>query len=375
MISYRIPHRHKTGTEMLETKYIELSEKIAEGIRNGLWQERLPGVIKLSKELKADPATISKAFKVLADKGLVTINGKKGTYITQPGQKAKHKVIGIIGIQKDNTQLHSDEFSEIEKSAEKNGYRVIGIAHSNKLFADDMNLLLQFPVDGYIFMYSSLTFEIAAFLKQKGVKFVAANKPVGISGVNWVDFDSEAAFRGGMEYLIKQGHKKIAYIEFHNPNYMYSARMLSVYKDICAENELAFNESFFVSRDVKPYYKLYGEEYEQAYGFECANDLVKESNIPTAVMITGTKKGIGLRQGLKKHNLIVPDDISVLTYGEKNKNDEFFSNVELNYKHRASTAGEMLLELINNPLMDIKQELITYEIIIRKSTSNIKVTR
>lgn len=354
---------------MIETKYIELSEKIEEGIKKGLWTDRLPGTVKLSRELNADPATVLKAFRLLSEKGLVTIQGTKGTYITPQSGLTKHKVIGLIGIQKDNTPLYTDEFAEIEKTAEEKGYRLFGIAQGKKLFANDMNLLLQFPVDGYIFMYSSLTFEIASFLKQKGIKFVSCNKPVGIPGVNWVDFDSESAVRDGLNHLISLGHKKIACVEFHNPNYMYSARILSVYKDVCAENGLPFHESFFVSRDVAHYYKLYGEEYEQAYGFECASDLLKESNTPTAIMTVGRKMGLGVCQGLKKHNLTVPKDISVLIYASKNKNDEFFSNVKLDHQTRARIATKTLLDLMDNPVMDIKQELITHKLVINKSTS------
>lgn len=53
----------------------------------------------------------------------------------------------------------------MEERAAECGYRIVGVAHNNKPFIDNMRLLLQFPVDGYVFMYSSLTFEIAAFLR------------------------------------------------------------------------------------------------------------------------------------------------------------------------------------------------------------------
>lgn len=355
---------------MLETRYIELSEKIADDIRHGLWTERLPGVIKLGKALKADPATVLKALKVLEDKNIVTINGKKGTFITQPGEKPKHHVIGLVGIPtEDVLQRYSSEFAAIEKVAGKADFRVIGISHNNQLFVNDMELLLQFPVDGYVFMYSSLTTEIASFLKRKGMKFVACNDTVGIPGVSWIDFDSAFVFRTGFEYLIELGHKKIAYLEFFNPNYNYSGRIRSVYKEMSAANDMSFNESFFISKSVAPYYKLHGEAYQYAFGYECAKSLCGKSGAPTAVMATTRKMGQGFCDGAAKHGFNVPDDISVLTYADCTEKEDFLSCVTMDYERRVEIATEMLIDLIENDSAEIRHELLVPELIARQSTS------
>jgi len=357
---------------MLETRYIDLSEEIARSIRAGVWTERLPGVIKLGKVLKADPATVLKALKVLEDKSLVTISGKKGTFITPPGEKPKHRVIGLIGIPTDAAQNYSTEFRAIEKNATKSGYRVVGISHNNELFVNDMDLLLQFPVDGYIFMYSSLTPEIAAFLKRKGMKFVACNNPVGIPGTNWVDIDSESVFRCGFEYLIKQGHRKIAYLEFFNPNYNYSGRIRSVCKEISMANGLAFNESLFISKNVGPYYKAHGESYLYTFGFECTKKLLTGPERPTAIIAINRQMGSGVRDALKKYDLRVPEDISIIIYFGQNEKEDFFSSVALDYERRAGIATDILMNLIENNSEDIRQELIIPDIVVRKSTSKYK---
>ncbi|OGV55654.1 MAG: hypothetical protein A2017_02965 [Lentisphaerae bacterium GWF2_44_16] len=356
---------------MLETRYIDLSEKIEKGIKDGLWKERLPGVIKLGRELNADPATLSKAFRVLEDKGLVTIQGKKGTFITQPGKGVKHKVIGIIGIRTDRP-TYSEELMAMEKAAEANDYRVMGIAHKNDLFVNDLSLFLKLPVDGYIFMYSSLTFEIAAFLKQHGIPFVSCNNPVGIPGVNWVDFNSEGSFEKAIRYFIGLGHERIAYIEFRNKNYNYSERILNTYKKVLSEAGLPFEKSFFISKEQEYYHKTYGDNYFKIYGTECVKEIIGRGELPTAVLLTSPLITWGFTEEIKKHHVRVPEDISIITYNSKDIKDDFFTVLFNDYRKRSSKSVKMLMELIDNPGTAVKNKLLEGKIIEKKSCYTLK---
>lgn len=354
---------------MLETKYIDLSVSIEKGIKDGLWKERLPSVRQLSKELDADPATISKAFKFLSEKGIVTIQGNKGTYITQPGKGTKHKVIGLVGIKTDHP-IHFEEFSIMEKTASENDYEIIGIAHKNDLFINNPGLLLKFPVDGYIFMYSSLTFEIAAFLRTNGVPFVSCNRPVGIPGVSWVDFDSEGSFEKSMRYLIGLGHKRIAYMEIYNPRYNYTERMLATYKKVLSGNGITFDKSLFISEE-KGRYSIYGDDYlkmHNAYGIYCAEMIIKIKEKPTAALITYPGIAYSFIRELKKHGLNVPGDIAVMTHNYPNTKDDFLTTLFNDYRKRAFIAMKMLMDLIDSPYMEVKEELVEGKIVVKKST-------
>ena len=356
---------------MIETRYINLSEEIEKRIKEGHWKGRLPGVLRLSMELNAGPATVSKAFKILAEKGLVTIDGKKGTFITQPGKGVKHKVIGVIGINSEHPNCF-EELSAMEKTADANGYRVMGIAHKNDLFINDLSLFLKLPVDGYIFMYSSLTFEIAAFLKQNGIPFVSCNRPVGLPGVNWVDFDSEGDLEKALCYFISLGHERIAYIEFYNPNYNYAERILNTYRKVLSETGITFDKSLFISDDQYRYYNIYGEDYLRAHGADCASNIMKLKEKPTAVLITDTNTTYGFTEELKKHNLNVPDDISIIAYNSKSIKDDFFTTLFNDYKKRSEMAVNILSDLIDTPCMEIKEKLIEGKIIVNKSCSKPK---
>jgi len=352
---------------MIEAKYKDFAVEIEKAILCGRWQGRLPGMIKLSKELKANPATISKAFKLLAAKGILMIDGTKGTYITRPDARTRHNVIGAVGIGPDlNTR--SDEWSAMEAEAERGGYRLIGIAHNSKIFVDDMDLLLQFPVDGYIFMYSSLTLEIAAFLRQKGVRFVACSKTVGIPDADYVDFDSERIFETGMRHLLDLEHRRIAYVEFHNENYRYSERILNQYKRLLAETDIPFNNDYFISASSDYYYSLHGEEYLNAFGKECAKLIAGCKERPTAALITSPATASAFVEELRKHSVRCPEDISVVVYEGRSKSEDFFTNIKLDYITRARRGTARLIDLLDNQRPQSTQELLVSELIVNKST-------
>lgn len=358
---------------MIEARYIDLSEEIEKGIKQGRWQGRMPGVIKLSRELDANPATVSKAFKLLSEKGLLTIDGTRGTYITKHGSRTKHKVIGVIGI-KPTSSYYAEEWEAMEAEARGKGYGMIGIAHSKDLFVEDkdMRLLLQFPVDGYIFMYSRLTFEIAAFLRVNGIPFVSCNVPVGIPGASWADFASERDFEKIMRYFISLGHKRIAYIDFHNQYYGYSERILNIYKKILTETGLFFDESlFFAGYPWEYYFSRYGEDYRRMYGAECARDIMKQRERPTAVLVKHPDMAYGLIEELKKYGLNVPGNVSVISYNSHFRQNEkvFLTTFFNDYPKRSSTAVKMLMDLFDNPDTEPKQELIEGRIIVGKSSS------
>lgn len=347
---------------MVEARYTILSDLIAQGIKKGRWKGRLPGMIKLAKELDADPATLSRAFKLLADRGLVTIQGTKGTFITQPGQRARHKVIGIVGITS-NKIVQSKEMDVMESEAGKLGYRLVVLAHNNIPFIDDAKLLLKFPVDGFIFMYSCLTFELAAFLREKGMPFVSCNNPVGIPGVNWTDFDSEGSFEMALRHLACLGGRRIAYIEYDNPYYDYTKRMLETYKRTLASLGLDFDKDLFISgnpanRDV------HVAEALEAYGRDCARKLVAKGKTPDAAVFATTEMCRSFMKELKASGAIA-EDLPSFSYCSKYTDETELSTILYDYGERASLAVRLLADLIENPMAEAKRIPITRNLVPR----------
>lgn len=64
---------------------VKIAASIEQRIRLGQWQPgfKLPTVRSLSKELKVNPSTVSTAYKLLRDSGVIFTDGRRGTFVQE----------------------------------------------------------------------------------------------------------------------------------------------------------------------------------------------------------------------------------------------------------------------------------------------------
>ncbi len=74
----------KPDTQSVTPLYLQLANKLSEGIHSGLWQpdEALPSERMLSDSLDISRVTARKAIDILCDRGMLTRKRGSGTYIT-----------------------------------------------------------------------------------------------------------------------------------------------------------------------------------------------------------------------------------------------------------------------------------------------------
>ena len=111
---------------MITPIYHSLSEKLEEYIHDRGLSGRLPGLGPLSREFGVNQLTMSKAIRLLEEKGLVTINGTRGTFVNEERRsRPVYKVIGLVGV----TKLDERDYilDNLEPYAERSGYHLLGI--------------------------------------------------------------------------------------------------------------------------------------------------------------------------------------------------------------------------------------------------------
>ena len=144
---------------MPEIKYDKLSEQLERMIRGGTFGSKLPGIHKLAAQLDANHITVRKALELLIDRGLLEVIPSRGTFVREQDKAVRNfHVIGCIGVLCD-PHIREILFNRMNERLAKTGYKVLDIAASSQIFLDNPRLLLQFPVDGYIFFGSSLNRE------------------------------------------------------------------------------------------------------------------------------------------------------------------------------------------------------------------------
>ncbi|NLW85736.1 MAG: LacI family transcriptional regulator [Planctomycetes bacterium] len=358
---------------MFETKYLDVAQKLEEKIQEGRWTDKLPGVSVLSKELEVNSRTISKALRALSSKGTITIVPSSGTFIRRQAKTNRHGAIGVLGLL--HEKKRAVQLDVVEDCAKQHGYHVLGIDHCNDVFREKPNILLNLPVDGFIFTNSTITPEVIDLLKKARTPFISVNRISDVPGVNWVDFDHESAHTKLLEQLISLGHKRIAYIGFTPSIAEHGRRILHVYRSALEKHGLYDPNLYAFDGKMMDYYRRYGEHYCSIYGMEKAVQLLNSPKPPTAIVAFGEQTASGVYCKLQANGLSAPDDISIVATTQNaqfTREERFFSMLAASAEDMIRRATSILLELIDSPRKEPVQELLDIDMIIQRSVGPCK---
>lgn len=168
-------------------------------------------------------------------------------------------------------------------------------------------------------------------------------------------------------YLISQGHTKIAYVGNINSTSSIQDRYLGYYKSLL-EHNIKLDESLVISdRDER------GKYIE----LELPNSELPDSpqNMPTAFVCNCDQIAYLLIQKLKSKGYAVPKDCSVVGFD----NDIYatiatphLTTMEVNFEQMSSIAVKYIIDKLSSPSLKLGRVLVQGTIIHRESVSNIK---
>ena len=119
-----------------------------------------------------------------------------------------------------------------------------------------------------------------------------------------VTADDRGAVADAVQYLIGQGHRSIAYVGTPLTLSTGVAR-LQGYRSALEARGIGFDEGLARFGPTLP-----------AFGREAAQDMLKSNNRITAFMVASARQLLGVLQALKAANLRLPEDVSVIGYGD-----------------------------------------------------------
>lgn len=195
--------------------------------------------------------------------------------------------------------------SGVSAAAHEQGYCILLSTGNNE--KDQLNsiesIVMGGRVDGVIIMYSSVDNESLDALKKMRIPVVVIGKPLKSKDVLYVDNDNVKASFDVTEKLIKNGHKKIAFIS-GSFRFVVSLDRLDGYMNALKENDIPFRKDYIIELS----------EFVTKGAYEKTKDLLQLEDRPTAFVSTDDVMSFGVMDAIKECGLKIPEDIEVMSF-------------------------------------------------------------
>lgn len=257
-------------------------------------------------------------------------------------------------------------FPEIARGAEdrawESGYSIIICNTDDDVDQENnyLHVLSEKMVDGIILTHSANRNKEKSGLERCRIPIILIDRDYdspNIMGKVLVD-NTEASCKA-VNYLIKKGYTKIAYIA--GPLNTRTARdRLDGYKKALVENNLRYEENLVMVG-----------EYKTQWGSEAALSLLESEQDFQAIFCGNDLIAIGAMKKLKEKNITIPDDIAVMGFDDiyisSLVDPELTTIKQPNYK-MGFEAVRIMIDYLEGKEIEEKNIILSTELIIRKSS-------
>lgn len=217
--------------------------------------------------------------------------------------------------------------------------------------------------DGIIVMSQSASDQpFIEYAAEKSIPLVVLNREIEqVQVMNFVPDDQIGAYRM-TEYLIEQGHRRIAIIE-GKEGFKSTQSRRDGYRDALKKYNVAFSEALSVQGN-----------YDLESGYAAMNRLLDLPELPTAVFCCNDDMALGAVKAVTERGLTVPDDLSVVGF-----DDHLFSafmtpaltTVRRPIEEMSRAGAEKLLTFIESKQMETSTVFFRTELVTRDSVKTI----
>jgi LacI family transcriptional regulator len=304
----------------------------------------------VAKEAGVSPSTVSRILngtarvresKVRAVKAAID----KLQFIPNPLARSlargKSMSIGVV-VQAIDSPFYGEALAAIEKGLLRAHYSALFVSGHWRA-ADErhcIDRLLSRRVDGIILVTSCLPDRELVNLSRNIPMILTGRQVVG-DRLYSLDFDSTPGARLATEYLIRQGHRRIAFIA-GSAGHLDAAQRLAGYKAALAAHRIPFSGKLVVPGD-----------YSDTGGHAALEQLLDSGVEFTAVFAANDQSAYGAMLALHRRGLKVPEDVSVIGYDDLPTSS--FSIPPLTTVHRAidevgEAAAQAMIDLLDGRL-------------------------
>lgn len=255
----------------------------------------------------------------------------------------------------------------VVQTAESNNFGII-ISESKfdiKIGEKYLRTFIERGVDGILIATLDLDTNIIHTLNRIKKPFVLMTCYVDNPKVHCVIADDYKAGRKVVNYIIKFGHRNIAFLK--GPNVYSSNERFRAYIDVMRENNLEIKD-YFITEEVLDEISAYNVSFK----------LLNKYNDITAIVANNDYVAIGAMKAINELGLKIPDDISVIGYDDIEVASLLrvpLTTIHYPNFHCGKVATEILIKIINDEIDvdDYKVEILKTHFVERQSCGPVKV--
>ncbi|QXM05780.1 LacI family DNA-binding transcriptional regulator [Crassaminicella indica] len=227
-----------------------------------------------------------------------------------------------------------------------------------------LNLLKAKQVEGIIFMTWNLQEKLVEYLEKIEVPVALINRNTSKLHTPSVSIDNFKAAYEMTEFLIKNGHKRIALIRSSMDQNAFGLDQYNGYKKALDDHGLEIHEELI----------RYGN-WKMENSYQIVKDFIDENILPTAIFAASDEMAIGAINCLLDNGYKVPEDVSVVGF-----NDIKLASIyrpKLTTIHQpiydiGAVAMRMIIKKINGEEVDSNVVTLPHELIVRESSKCIE---
>ncbi len=333
----------------------------------------------IAKACNVSPATVSKALNDQSDvseetKTLVRNVAKSMGYFPNSFARAlktnRTYNIGVLFVDEAQSGLTHDYFSYVldsfKRAAEEKGYDITFI-NSNKTSPRKMTYLEHCKYRGFdgaliacVDFYDPEVFELV----NSGLPVITIDH--SFYGHSAVLSDNVKGMKDLVDFVIDNGHKKIAYIH-GMPSAVTSSRLSSFFKEL-EEHGISIPDEYIREAPYRNT-KITAEETEK---------LLELEDPPTCIFYPDDFSCFGGINVINEKGLSIPDDISVVGYDGIRIGRHIepqLTTLRQDTKKIGLTAAQKLIDLIERPRTTVEEQIMVESgVYVGKTVKNLKLS-
>ena len=217
--------------------------------------------------------------------------------------------------------------------------------------------------------------DIVQMHSKRGMKFVLLDQMLAGVETMCINFDSRAGSRMATEYLIQQGHQKIAFAT--TPMIRWTRKeMYKGYQDALLTAGIPLDDTLIFEHSQNQAMTSEGDELN--IGRTIADSFIRRGCPATAILCVNDMVAIGCIQALDRHGIHVPVDVSVVGFDDIPFAEAYLpalTTIHYPAQEIGRLAAIMLVDSIQNntPKQSLAMNL-TPRLVIRDTVSPIRKT-